>query len=328
MIERNERKPYWRHTKVQMLTSLLPFVVAIVVLPLYADALNDKRVLGVPLGYFLVCHGLIVIAFVTIAAFVNRQDAIDHWHGAHEDFLNSDGFHLAHQLVNPRLGTYFGIFTAALPHSCCGADVRAAGCHRHVVRLTMFASPIAHAVIGRLPRASLRTISRAAAGYHLLQRAGARRDGSGRRRLPGADRQAPHRRVRRHVPQHGWCAGPFSWGCCLRRSCASSEPTVPTFLGRRYERPCARWRRRRSPCRSSSCLQRNALRATPLPPGSWGNRSGWWLPWSWPRRGHIVLFGGMLAHLVERRRGDPSAPGAGAVGQHRRPHGFNLPCRR
>ena len=61
MIERNERKPYWRHTKVQMLTSLL-------------------------LGYFLVCHGLIVIAFVTIAAFVNRQDAIDHWHGAHEDF--------------------------------------------------------------------------------------------------------------------------------------------------------------------------------------------------------------------------------------------------
>ena len=30
--------------------------------------------------------GLIVIAFVTIAVFVNRQDAIDHWHGAHEDF--------------------------------------------------------------------------------------------------------------------------------------------------------------------------------------------------------------------------------------------------
>ena len=50
------------------------------------DALNDKRVLGVPLGYFLVCHGLIVIAFVTMAGFVNRQDAIDRSHGAHEDF--------------------------------------------------------------------------------------------------------------------------------------------------------------------------------------------------------------------------------------------------
>jgi len=86
MIERNERKPYWRHTRTQMLTSLLPFVAAMIVLPLYADALNDKRILGVPLGYFLVCHGLAVIAFVTMAAFVNRQDAIDHWHGAHEDF--------------------------------------------------------------------------------------------------------------------------------------------------------------------------------------------------------------------------------------------------
>jgi hypothetical protein len=27
-----------------------------------------------------------VIAFITIAVFVNRQDAIDRWHGAHEDF--------------------------------------------------------------------------------------------------------------------------------------------------------------------------------------------------------------------------------------------------
>jgi putative solute:sodium symporter small subunit len=86
MMERNERKPYWRHTKAQMLTSLLPFVLAIIVLPLYADALNDKRILGMPLGYFLACHGLAVIAFVTMAVFVNRQDAIDRWHGAHEDF--------------------------------------------------------------------------------------------------------------------------------------------------------------------------------------------------------------------------------------------------
>ena len=31
MIERNERKPYWRHTKVQMLTTLLPFVLAMIV---------------------------------------------------------------------------------------------------------------------------------------------------------------------------------------------------------------------------------------------------------------------------------------------------------
>jgi putative solute:sodium symporter small subunit len=86
MVERNERVPYWRHTRAQMLTSLLPFVAAMIILPLYADALNNKRLFGIPLGYFLACHGLIVIAVVTVAVFVNRQDAIDHWHGAHEDY--------------------------------------------------------------------------------------------------------------------------------------------------------------------------------------------------------------------------------------------------
>jgi putative solute:sodium symporter small subunit len=85
MIEWSQRKAYWRNTKVQMLTSLLPFVAALIVLPLYADALNGQRVLGIPLGYFLACHGVLVIALVTVAVFVNRQDAIDHWHGAHED---------------------------------------------------------------------------------------------------------------------------------------------------------------------------------------------------------------------------------------------------
>lgn len=85
MIESKERKPYWRHTKWQMLASLAPFVVAMVVLPMYADRLNSNKFLGFPLGYFLALHGLILIAIVTVASFVNRQDAIDHWHGAHED---------------------------------------------------------------------------------------------------------------------------------------------------------------------------------------------------------------------------------------------------
>lgn len=85
MIERKERKPYWRHTKWQVLTSLIPFLVTLVVLPLYAEQLNAKRFLGFPLGYFLACHGLVLIAIVTVFSYINRQDAIDHWHGAHED---------------------------------------------------------------------------------------------------------------------------------------------------------------------------------------------------------------------------------------------------
>ncbi|KWT65483.1 MULTISPECIES: DUF4212 domain-containing protein [Hyphomicrobium] len=85
MMERKERKPYWRHTKWQMIASVVPFLVLIIVLPLYADSLNSSRFLGFPLGYFLSLHGVFVLAVFTVASFVNRQDAIDHWHGAHED---------------------------------------------------------------------------------------------------------------------------------------------------------------------------------------------------------------------------------------------------
>lgn len=84
-MERKERKPYWRHTKLQMLASLLPFMAVMIVLPLYADRLNSNKFLGFPLGYFLALHGILLIGIFTVASFVNRQDAIDHWHGAHED---------------------------------------------------------------------------------------------------------------------------------------------------------------------------------------------------------------------------------------------------
>lgn len=85
MMQRKERKPYWRHTKLQMVASLVPFILVMIVFPLYAERLNSNKFLGFPLGYFLLGHGLIVIALFTIASYVNRQDAIDHWHGAHED---------------------------------------------------------------------------------------------------------------------------------------------------------------------------------------------------------------------------------------------------
>lgn len=85
MIERKERKPYWRHTKWQVLATLAPVLVIAVVLPIYAETLNKSRFLGFPLGYFLAAHGFFVIALIMVATHVNRQDAIDRWHGAHED---------------------------------------------------------------------------------------------------------------------------------------------------------------------------------------------------------------------------------------------------
>ena len=85
MIERRERKPYWRSTKWSMVVTIVPYLVLAFALPLYAQKLNANKFLGFPLGYFLAGHGLLMLAVVAVATFVNRQDAIDHWHGANED---------------------------------------------------------------------------------------------------------------------------------------------------------------------------------------------------------------------------------------------------
>ena len=84
-MDLEERKPYWRHTKLQMLASLLPFLLLLIVLPLYVDRLNSNKFLGFPLGYFLIGHGLLLVAIFTVASFNNRQDAVDRWHGASEE---------------------------------------------------------------------------------------------------------------------------------------------------------------------------------------------------------------------------------------------------
>ena len=74
-----------RYGLEEVLASIIPFLAVVIVLPLYAEQLNSSRFLGFPLGYFLAAHGFFFIALVTVASYVNRQNAIDHWHGAHED---------------------------------------------------------------------------------------------------------------------------------------------------------------------------------------------------------------------------------------------------
>ena len=74
MIEREEHaKPYWRHTKWQVLASFIPFLAVVIALPLYAEQLNSSRFLGFPLGRFSAAHGFFFIALVTVASYVNRR---------------------------------------------------------------------------------------------------------------------------------------------------------------------------------------------------------------------------------------------------------------
>lgn len=84
-MDEQDRKTYWRDTKLQMFASIVPYFLAVLALPLYASGLNTKSVFGIPLGYFLLAHCLLFVAAVVTAGFVNRQDAIDDWHDAKED---------------------------------------------------------------------------------------------------------------------------------------------------------------------------------------------------------------------------------------------------
>ena len=79
MIERKERgAPMEAHHGVADDSEPAAFLLVVVILPMYAVNLNRNKFLGFPLGYFLSLHGIVLIAVVTVASFVNRQDAIDH----------------------------------------------------------------------------------------------------------------------------------------------------------------------------------------------------------------------------------------------------------
>ena len=85
MLERRQRRPYWRNTRLQMLLCLIVPCVLLPLLPLAITRLNPYVFLGFPVGYLVAAHGFIIAGFLTVVWYVRRQDAIDQWHGAHED---------------------------------------------------------------------------------------------------------------------------------------------------------------------------------------------------------------------------------------------------
>ena len=113
MIERRERKPYWRHTKWQMLASLVPFLTVMLVLPLYADAF------GVSL--FTVGHSLTLLAGVLGGIRANPYliDAIIGASVVYKAFENIGGFRrLFGVQPNTRVAVLvFGLFHFQLARS-------------------------------------------------------------------------------------------------------------------------------------------------------------------------------------------------------------------
>jgi len=85
MSEIIRRKPYWRQTKLLMLSSLALPALLIVGLASWVARAGDLTLAGMPLGFFLAVHGVVLVVIAAATRFAIIQERIDRWHGAHDD---------------------------------------------------------------------------------------------------------------------------------------------------------------------------------------------------------------------------------------------------
>lgn len=72
-----ERALHWFRSRNLTLGVLVIWVVASLVVPFFAQSLNEWTILGMPFGYFMTAQGALVI-FVALIFFQNwRQEEID-----------------------------------------------------------------------------------------------------------------------------------------------------------------------------------------------------------------------------------------------------------
>jgi putative solute:sodium symporter small subunit len=85
MADGVERKPYWRQTKVLMLFTLAWPCLFLVGLPYWLSMLKPMSLAGLPIGYLVAVHGVVLVCIGVVARFAAVQERIDRWHGAHDD---------------------------------------------------------------------------------------------------------------------------------------------------------------------------------------------------------------------------------------------------
>ena len=85
MTETTQRKPYWRQTKMLMISSLVLPCVLLIGLPFWITRLDAITFLGLPAGFLLAVHGVVIVAIAAVARFAVTQEQIDRWHGTHDN---------------------------------------------------------------------------------------------------------------------------------------------------------------------------------------------------------------------------------------------------
>ena len=76
-MTRPARHVFWTRTKVLTLTLLLVWLLANLLLPWSARALNSHRWLGFPLGYWLLAEGALLLYLLITLAYVWGMDRLE-----------------------------------------------------------------------------------------------------------------------------------------------------------------------------------------------------------------------------------------------------------
>ena len=85
MDDTEQRKPYWRETKLLMLACLVTPCAMLMGLPYWVGLAGTGSIAGLPVGYLIAVHGVVIAVIAAVARFVLVQERIDRWHGTHED---------------------------------------------------------------------------------------------------------------------------------------------------------------------------------------------------------------------------------------------------
>ncbi|MBI1386413.1 MAG: DUF4212 domain-containing protein [Rhizobiales bacterium] len=85
-MKKKIRKPYWRRTKLLLIMTLILPLLVIFSMPALLGLLDGFNVLGFPASYFAVAHGTALIAVAAVLRYVTRQENVDRWHGANDEF--------------------------------------------------------------------------------------------------------------------------------------------------------------------------------------------------------------------------------------------------
>ena len=81
----DKREEYWRRTSRLMWIIMALWVLFSFIIPAFAVQLNDIRIFGFPLGFYMAAQGSLIVFVVMLFAFAKQQNKIDREFGVAED---------------------------------------------------------------------------------------------------------------------------------------------------------------------------------------------------------------------------------------------------